>query len=166
MENLEDQLKRMTDEYNFKINILESQLEEVRSRKEVEITEIDHKLGKEYEDKLQKALHDLRDVYDRQMDTNKVELARMYDDRIKGLESELAIERSRSSLSTNTLDETKSKIDMLSSRISELESVNLSLQQKLAEYSQKLEDDRQSGSYIGMRMFRFMIAYFKASGLL
>ena len=160
--NLEDQLKRMTDEYNFKINILESQLEEVRSRKEVEITEIDHKLGKEYEDKLQKALHDLRDVYDRQMDTNKVELARMYDDRIKELESELAIERSRSSLSTNTLDETKSKIDMLSSRISELESVNLSLQQKLAEYSQKLEDDRQSGSYIGMRM----IAYFKASVLL
>ena len=80
--NLQDQLRRMTDEYNFKINVLESQLEEVRSRKEVEITEIDTKLGREYEDKLQKALHDLRDVYDKQMETNKAELARMYDDRV------------------------------------------------------------------------------------
>ena len=58
------------------------------------------------------------------------------------MEAELGKERSRSSLSTNTLDETKSKIQALSSRISELESVNLGLQQKLSEYSQKLDDDR------------------------
>ena len=45
-------------------------------------------------------------------------------------------------MSTNTLDETKSKIQALTSRISELESVNLGLQQKLSEYSQKLDDDR------------------------
>ena len=80
--NLEDQLKRIHDEHNFKINILERQLEEVKSRREVEITEIDNKLGREYEDKLQKALHDLRDVYDKQMDSNKVELSKMYDDRV------------------------------------------------------------------------------------
>ena len=80
--NLEDQLKRINDEYSFKINILESQLEEVRSRKQVEITEIDNKLGREYEDKLQKALQDLRDVYDKRMESNKNELGRMYDDRV------------------------------------------------------------------------------------
>merc|ERR1712029_1237390 len=137
-----DQLKRINDEYSFKINILESQLEEVRSRKQVEITEIDNKLGREYEDKLQKALQDLRDVYDKQMESNKNELGRMYDDRINELESELAKERGRSSLSTNTLDETKSKIEILTSRISELESANLSLHQKLSDYAQKLEADR------------------------
>ena len=83
--NLEDQLKRIHDEHNFKINILERQLEEVKSRREVEITEIDNKLGREYEDKLQKALHDLREVYDKQMDNNKVELSKMYDDRVSRL---------------------------------------------------------------------------------
>ena len=81
--NLEDQLKRVHDEHNFKINILERQLEEVKSRKEVEITEIDNKLGREYEDKLQKALQDLREVYDRQMDGNKDELAKLYDNRVR-----------------------------------------------------------------------------------
>lgn len=40
------------------------------------------------------------------------------------------------------MDETKSKIQSLSARIAELESVNLGLQQKLSEYSQKLDDDR------------------------
>ena len=81
--NLEDQLKRMSEEHRFKYSVLESQLEEVKSRKEVEITEIDNKLGREYEDKLQKALHDLRDVYDQQMETNKAELSGMYDARVR-----------------------------------------------------------------------------------
>ena len=64
------------------MTVLENQLEEVKSRKEVEITEIDHKLGREYEDKLQKALHDLRDVYDKQMETNKAQMSEMYDARV------------------------------------------------------------------------------------
>ena len=80
--NLEDQLKRKNEEHTFKMTVLENQLEEVKSRKEVEITEIDHKLGREYEDKLQKALHDLRDVYDKQMETNKAQMSEMYDARV------------------------------------------------------------------------------------
>ena len=36
-----------------------------------------------FEDKLQKALHDLREVYDKQMESNKNELARMYDERVR-----------------------------------------------------------------------------------
>ena len=81
--NLEDQLRRLNDEHSFKMNVLEKQLEEVRSRREIEITEIDSKLIREYEDKLQKALHDLREVYDKQMETNKEELSRIYDDRVR-----------------------------------------------------------------------------------
>ena len=81
--NLEDQLRRLNDEHSFKMNVLEKQLEEVRSRREIEITEIDSKLIREYEDKLQKALHDLREVYDKQMETNKDELSRIYDDRVR-----------------------------------------------------------------------------------
>merc|ERR1719206_238139 len=72
--NLEDQCKRMEEESKFKMQVLENQLEEVRSRKEVEITQIDDKLQTEYEDKLQKALNDLREVYENQMEENKVDL--------------------------------------------------------------------------------------------
>ena len=81
--NLEDQCKRMDEELKFKIQLLESQLEEVRTRKEVEITEIDGKLQNEYEDKLQKALTDLRDVYESQMEQNKADLSNLYDSRVR-----------------------------------------------------------------------------------
>ena len=80
--NLEDQCKRMDEELKFKIQLLENQLEEVRTRKEVEITEIDGKLQEEYEDKLQKALNDLRDVYDNQMEQNRTDLSSLYDTRV------------------------------------------------------------------------------------
>ena len=73
----------MDEELKFKIQLLESQLEEVRTRKEVEITEIDGKLQNEYEDKLQKALTDLRDVYESQMEQNKADLSNMYDSRVR-----------------------------------------------------------------------------------
>ena len=61
---------------------------------------------------------------------------------IKELESELVKERQISSLSTNTLEETKSKMEALSNRIANLESDNLGLQQQISEYAQKLEDDQ------------------------
>ena len=61
---------------------------------------------------------------------------------INELETELGVERSRSSLSTNTLDETRAKIEQLSARISELEAVNLGLQQRMSECAQRLEDER------------------------
>ena len=80
--NLEDQCKRMDEELKFKIQLLENQLEELRTRKEVEITEMDGKLQEEYEDKLQTALSDLRDVYDKQTEQNKADLSSMYDSRV------------------------------------------------------------------------------------
>merc|ERR1719348_1761379 len=101
----------MDEEQKFKIEVLENQLEEIRTRKEVEITEIDVKLQDEYEDKLQKALNDLREVYENQMEQNKADLSNLYDSRVNDLQSELGQERNRASLSTRTLDESRSRID-------------------------------------------------------
>ena len=43
--------------------------------------------------------------------------------------------------SSNTLDETRVRTELQMSRISELESVNLSLQQKLSDMIQALDDE-------------------------
>jgi len=142
--NLEDQCKRMEEESKFKMQVLENQLEEVRSRKEVEITQIDDKLQTEYEDKLQKALNDLREVYENQMEENKVDLSNLYDSRVNDLQSDLANERGRAALSSKTLEESKSRIETLVMRISDLENANLSLNQKISDMAQNIEDDRSS----------------------
>merc|ERR1712179_804909 len=62
--DLENHCQRLDEELKFKIQLLEQQLTEVKTRKDIEITEMDGKLQEEYEDRLQKALNELRDVYD------------------------------------------------------------------------------------------------------
>ena len=60
------------------------------------------------------------------------------------LQSDLANLRSRSGFSSKTLEESRSRIDILVTRISDLESLNLSLNQKISDMAQKIEDDRAS----------------------
>ena len=58
---------RLEEDLKFKMQLLEKELQEVKQRKEVEITEMDGKLQEEYEDRLQKALEQLREIYDDKM---------------------------------------------------------------------------------------------------
>ena len=60
------------------------------------------------------------------------------------LQSDLTNERSRAGFSSKTLEESRSRIDILVTRISDLESLNLSLNQKISDMAQKIEDDRAS----------------------
>ncbi len=43
---------------------------------------MDGKMQEEYEDRLQQALEELRDVYDKQMQQNRDDFAKIYDDRV------------------------------------------------------------------------------------
>ena len=55
----------------------------MKTRKDVEITEIDSKLQEEYEDRLQKALNELREVYDKQMAQNRDDFSKLYETRVR-----------------------------------------------------------------------------------
>ena len=80
--DLENHCQRLDEELKFKIQLLEQQLTEVKTRKDVEITEMDSKLHEEYEDRLQKALNELRDVYDKQMAQNREDFSKLYETRV------------------------------------------------------------------------------------
>ena len=54
---------------------------------------MDGKLQEEYEDRLQKALEELREVYDKQMTQSRDDFAKLYDDRIKDLQTQLTSQR-------------------------------------------------------------------------
>merc|ERR1739838_869461 len=107
-------------ELKFKIQLLEQQLDEVKTRKEIEITEMDGKLQEEYEDRLQKALNELREVYDKQMTQNREDFGKLYESRVHELQTALSNERGKASSSTQALGETKARIEALVTRVSEL----------------------------------------------
>merc|ERR1739846_299310 len=101
--DLENHCQRLDEELKFKIQLLSQQLDEVKTRKEIEITEMDGKLQEEYEDRLQKALNELRDVYDKQMAQNREDFGKLYESRVNELQTSLSDERGKASSSEQAL---------------------------------------------------------------
>jgi len=138
--DLENHCQRLDEELKFKIQLLEQQLTEVKTRKEVEVTEMDSKMKEEYEDRLKQALNELREVYDKQMAQNREDFTKLYETRVQELQTALSNERGKASSSEQALKESKSRIEALMTRVTELESSNLTLNQKVADLAQTMED--------------------------
>ena len=54
--DLQNQLQTMQEEHKFENSILEQQLNETRTRRQIEIEEVDSRVSSEYEQKLQSSL--------------------------------------------------------------------------------------------------------------
>ena len=63
---------------------------------------------------------------------------------LEELQSELVTERGRASNSGRTLEESRARIEMLLSKIADLETNNLALNQRISDLAQKLEDEKFS----------------------
>merc|ERR1712130_816929 len=105
--DLENHCQRLDEELKFKIQLLSQQLDEVKTRKEIEITEMDGKLQEEYEDRLQKALNELREVYDKQMAQNREDFGKLYESRVQELQTALTSERGKARSSNQALDKSR-----------------------------------------------------------
>ena len=109
--DLQNQLQTMQEEHKFENSILEQQLNETRTRKQIEIEEVDSRVSSEYEQKLQSSLQviftldyfsnislycdkepvltmtifpqELRDAYEQQMAENKAGFSAVYDKKIQ-----------------------------------------------------------------------------------
>jgi len=142
--DLENTCARLEEDLKFKMSVLEKELVEVKTRKEIEINEMDGKLQEEYEDRLQKALEELREVYDKQMQGSREDFAKLYDDRVRDLQSQLTSERGNNASSGQELKESRSRIEQLISKVSDLEGANLALNQKIADMAQDMEDQKSA----------------------
>merc|ERR1712029_1164013 len=86
------------------------------------------------------ALNELREVYNNQMTQNRDDFAKLYETRVHELQTSLSDERGKASSSEQALKESKSRIEALMTRVTELESSNLTLNQKMSDLTQNLED--------------------------
>merc|ERR1719433_2301928 len=100
---------------------MDNRLSEVKIRKQVEIVELSGKLEREYEDRIQRALAGLREVYENQMKEGRDEYQRKYENRVQDLQSLLSKERYKNSSTGQGLDEVNQRISALLSKLSQLE---------------------------------------------
>lgn len=140
VENANQSLK---EELSFKDQIYQQQLTETRTRRQVEISEIDGRLSEQYEAKLHQALQELRDQYEGQITSNRAEIEALYENKIKNLQNAATRNSGAASSAIDELRQTRVRIDTLNSRISELEAQNSSLGCRNRDLEKLLENERQ-----------------------
>ncbi|XP_066153692.1 lamin Dm0-like [Euwallacea fornicatus] len=139
---VENSNQSLREELSFKDQIYQQQLTETRTRRQIEISEIDGQLAEQYEAKLQQALQDLRDQYENQMANNRAEIELLYENKIKNLEG--AANR-HSQAANNALDEARlvrTRIDTLTNRVTQLENENSALVARARDLEKLLENAR------------------------
>lgn len=140
--DVENNNQTLREELAFKDQVFQQQLSETRTRRQVEISEIDGRLAEQYEAKLQQALQDLRDQYESQMANNRVEIEALYENKIKGLTTAASRNSSAAGAAIEELRQTRTRIDSLTGRIGELEAQNASLVNRARELEKLLEHER------------------------
>jgi lamin B len=80
--DVENNLQSVREELSFKERVFKQELTEVRKQGQVEISEIDGTLTKQYEVKLQQSLQELREQYEAQMNAHREEFERLYENEV------------------------------------------------------------------------------------
>lgn len=138
--DLQNQLMSVEEAMKFENKMLEQQLNETRTRKQMEISELDGRLNEQYEAKMQKSLDELRDTYAKQQEENNQQFARFYEDKMRSLQSKLDEEKMNTAGSVQEVRELNTKISALTNKNVELESSNTSLQKRMAELQREMDD--------------------------
>lgn len=140
--DLENNIQSLKEELTFKDQIFQQELSESRSRRQVEISEIDGRLTEQYEAKLQQSLQELRDQYEGQMRNNRDEIEGLYENKIKGLQGQINRGLTASSAIHEELRVSRSRADALNGKISDLEGQNAALSARIREMEVILEGER------------------------
>ncbi|XP_013101353.2 lamin Dm0 [Stomoxys calcitrans] len=140
--DLENNIQSLREELTFKDQIHSQEINETRSRRQVEISEIDGRLCEQYEAKLQQSLQELREQYEGQMRANRDEIEMLYEQKIKNLQAAANRNSGAASSAIDELRATRTRIDTLNSRINELESTNAALNARIRDLEQLLDNER------------------------
>lgn len=140
--DLENNIQSLKEELTFKDQVFQQELSESRSRRQVEISEIDGRLNEQYEAKLQQSLQELRDQYEAQMRNNRDEIEGLYEKKIKGLQAQISRANNSSSAVHEELLIARSRADSLNSKIADLEAGNAALSARIRDLESVLDTER------------------------
>ncbi|KAJ9584207.1 hypothetical protein L9F63_021442 [Diploptera punctata] len=141
--DLENNVQSLREELSFKEQVYNQELTETRTRRQVEISEIDGRLTEQYEAKLQQSLQELRDQYEAQMRANRDEIEMLYENKIKNLQNQAQRNSGAASNAVDELRQVRSRLDAYSSKIGELESANAALLIRVRDLEKLLDMERQ-----------------------
>ncbi|XP_043260052.1 lamin Dm0-like isoform X2 [Colletes gigas] len=139
---LENSIQSLKEDISFKDQIYQQELTETRTKRQMEISEIDGRLAEQYEAKLQQSLQELRDQYEGQMRANREEIELLYESKIKNLTSHAQRTSGAASLAVEELRQTRTRVDGLNQKINELEASNNALNSRIRDLENLRENEK------------------------
>lgn len=140
--DLENTVQSLREELSFRDQVHTRELNETRTRRQVDISEIDGRLAEQYEAKLQQSLQELREQYEGQMRSNRDEIESLFDTKIKNVQNAAQRDKQALSAALEEIRVSRSRVDGINARIGELEQTNSSLNDRIRDLQLMLEGER------------------------
>lgn len=141
--NLQNRVKTLKEDLQFKSQVYEQELEESRIRTTTQIEEVDSRVEQEYEDRLQNALREIRAQHDYDLQSVKVELETLYETKIEDLRKQVERSSESSSSAWEELMLARRTADELSAEVGKLRSDNAGLEMRVKDLDKQLERERE-----------------------
>ncbi|XP_014356572.2 lamin-C [Papilio machaon] len=140
--DMENTVQSLREELTFKDQVFQQELHETRSRRQVEISEIDGRLAQQYEAKLQQSLQELREQQEANIKANREDIEALYENKLKNLQAAANRNSSAATVAVEELRTMRTRIDSLNSNLNELENKNAALSNRCRELERQLESER------------------------
>ncbi|XP_030025126.2 LOW QUALITY PROTEIN: lamin-C [Manduca sexta] len=140
--DMENTVQSLREELSFKDQVFQQELQETRTRRQVEISEIDGRLAQQYEAKLQQSLQELREQQEANIKANRDEIEALYENKLKNLQAASNRNSTAATVAVEELRTMRSRLDTLNSNLNELENKNAALSNRCRELERQLESER------------------------
>ncbi|BFY98400.1 hypothetical protein BsWGS_01440 [Bradybaena similaris] len=140
--DLENRVKTLKEDLHFKSQVYEQELEESRIRTTTTLEEADGRIEQEYEARLQDALREIRAQHDYDLQSVKVELETLYENKIEDLRTQAARSNSSTSAAWEELTIARKSIDDLQSELNRLKSEYAGYEARIRDLEKQLARER------------------------
>ncbi|XP_025968657.1 lamin isoform X1 [Dromaius novaehollandiae] len=140
----ENRLQTLKEELEFQKNIYSEELRETKRRHETRLVEIDNGRQREFESKLSEALQELRSQHEAQIKLYKDELEKTYGAKLENAKQSAERNSNMVGAAHEELQQTRIRIDSLSSELSQLQKQLAAKEAKLHDLEDALARERET----------------------
>ncbi|XP_030325894.1 lamin-B1 isoform X2 [Strigops habroptila] len=142
--DLENRCQSLIEDLEFRKNMYEEEINETRRKHETRLVEVDSGRQIEYEHKLAQALSEIRMEHDAQVKLYKEELEQTYYAKLENAKLSSEMSNSAINLVREELNESRIRIDTLTSHLTSLQKESRAWQDRVQELEDSLAKEREN----------------------